>query len=218
MFSLLNSSFQLQLFNLNEKRVEIQRKTQNPSCVWLFCGAVLNPVGEGVGLHSWALYQNFSHPLVDILKYIREGSVFRRPCKHTCYSRWERMPPEVQQRYCSWSSTHSLCGWWCTSEALQGIRSASHRSLAASWHSHWKKYSHFIRLNWLPPFLCRYPAVETPPGMVRRFWAPMARIGMGQHTSGDDMVLKREKKRSLSLWSPTSAIVCSIRKVFPSGF
>lgn len=53
---------------------------------------------------------------------------------------------------------------------------------------------HFMRLNWLPPFLWRYPEVETPPGMVRRFWAPMARIGTGQHTSEDDMVLPGERR------------------------
>ncbi|TNN86394.1 hypothetical protein EYF80_003479 [Liparis tanakae] len=35
--------------------------------------------------------------------------------------------------------------------------------------------------------LKRYPEVETPPGMVRRFCAPMAGIGTGQHISGDDM-------------------------------
>lgn len=55
--------------------------------------------------------------------------------------------------------------------------------------------SHFKRLNWLPPFLWRYPEMETPPGMVRRFWAPMARIGTGQHTSGDDMVLPGEERK-----------------------
>lgn len=37
--------------------------------------------------------------------------------------------------------------------------------------------------------------METPPGMVSRFWAPMARIGTGQKTSGDDMVLPGEKRR-----------------------
>lgn len=57
-------------------------------------------------------------------------------------------------------------------------------------------HSHFMRLNWLPPFLWRYPEVETPPGMVRRFWAPMARIGTGQHASADDMVLQAKERMS----------------------
>ena len=63
--------------------------------------------------------------------------------------------------------------------------------------------SHFLRLNWLPPFLCRYPEEDTPPGMVSRFWAPIALMGIGHDTSTAAMVLedgrgkerKREEKR-----------------------
>lgn len=63
-----------------------------------------------------------------------------------------------------------------------------------------------MRLNWLPPFLWRYPEVETPPGMVRRFWAPIARIGTGQHASADDMVLQEEEERKSGDYSSIIAL------------
>lgn len=59
--------------------------------------------------------------------------------------------------------------------------------------------SHFIRLNWLPPFLCRYPDEVTPPGMVSRFWAPIALMGTGQETTVAAMFLKAGKAMLFSL-------------------
>lgn len=54
--------------------------------------------------------------------------------------------------------------------------------------------------------------METPPGMVRRFWAPMARIGTGQHTSWDDMVLGERRRKTTEDEKERNCITYRIRK------
>lgn len=105
-------------------------------------------------------------------------------------------------------SSSILHSWKCFSAWLSCVKVAgSRKGMSLKTTSYCQTLnlfimnSHFMRLNWLPPFLCRYPAMETPPGMVRRFWAPMARIGTGQTTSGDAMVLQEGREEDVIVTS-----------------